>query len=189
MDTEYTDPVLRNYIVGAALLLSGCASCPACPTCPTPPPCPECPTAVDHAQSLDRTWFVLRAIDGDTLVVRLEGGEIERKETVRLLNVNTPEKNQPGFGEAREALKTLVRGGEVKLECEDPLVEKRDGFGRLLAYVIADGVNVNVELVRRGWSRLYIKYGKRRLHDEFAAAEAEARAAGRGLWGLQPTPQ
>jgi len=128
---------------------------------------------------------VLRVIDGDTLVARLEGAEIERKETVRLLNVNTPENGQPGFDEATEALKSLVRGGTVALEYEKPLAEKRDGFGRLLAYVIADGDNVNLEIVRQGWSKLYTKYGKGRLHAEFEAAEREARDAKRGLWGME----
>jgi micrococcal nuclease len=127
---------------------------------------------------------VLRVIDGDTLVARLEGAEVERKETIRLLNVNTPEKDQPGFGEASEALKALVRGGTIALEFAEPNVEKRDGFGRLLAFVLADGKNVNVEMMRQGWTKLYTKYGKGRLHERFVAAEAEARDAKRGLWGM-----
>jgi micrococcal nuclease len=132
---------------------------------------------------------VLKAKDGDTLVARLEGGPTERIETIRLLNVNTPEKNQPGFVDATEALKYLVRGGTVDLEYEKPGVEKRDGLGRLLAYVIADGVNVNLELVRQGWSPYYTKYGKGRLRAEFEAAEREARAARRGLWAEDRTSQ
>lgn len=74
------------------------------------------------------------------------------------------------------------RGGRIGLEFEKPGVEKRDGFGRLLAYVIAGGVNVNLELVRQGWSAYYTKYGKGRLRAEFEAAEREARTARRGLW-------
>jgi micrococcal nuclease len=127
----------------------------------------------------------MRVIDGDTLVARLEGSDVERKETIRLLNVNTPEKSQPGFDEASEALKTLVRGGTIELEFAEPNVEKRDGFGRLLAFVIADGKNVNVEIMRQGWSKLYTKYGKGRLHEQFVTAEAEARDARRGLWGME----
>ena len=65
----------------------------------------------------------------------------------------------------------------------------RDGFGRLLAYVIAEGVNVNLELVRQGWSKYYTKYGKGRLQQEFEAAEAEARAGGLGLWGMVGGPR
>jgi len=49
--------------------------------------------------------------------------------------------------------------------------------------VIADGVNVNIEMMRTGWSKLYTKYGE----GKYAAvrkAEEEARREGRGLWRL-----
>lgn len=42
---------------------------------------------------------------------------------------------------------------------------------------------VNVELVRLGWSAYVTKYGRGRLAEQFEAAEKEARAAKRGLWG------
>ena len=178
----------RSLALAAALLaaaiLAGCAAAPPCPACAPCPACPACP-AVAEKPSAPSAWFVLRVIDGDTLVARLEGGAVERKETIRLLNVNTPEKEQPGFAEAAEALKALVRGGTITLEFAAPDVESRDGFGRLLAFVFADGVNVNVEMVRLGWSKLYTKYGKGRLHAQLVAAEAEARAARRGLWALE----
>ena len=161
-----------------------CASAPPCPACAPCPACPTCPTALEKPTA-PPAWFVVRVKDGDTLVAKLEGGEIERQETIRLLNINTPEKDMPGWAEATEALKTLVRGGTVTFEYENPIAEKRDGFGRLLAFVIADGVNVNVEMTRQGWSKLYTKYGKGRLHDAFVAAEAEARDAKRGLWGME----
>jgi len=131
------------------------------------------------------TWFVTKVKDGDTLVARLEGAGVERQETIRLLNINTPEKDMPGHDEAAEALKGLVRGGTISLEFAEPNVEKRDGFGRLLAFVFADGVNVNLEMTRLGWSKLYTKYGKGRLHEQFVAAEADARAAKRGLWAME----
>ena len=175
---------LVTFIVAIAALLSSCASAPPCPACAPCPECPACPTAAEKP-STPTTWFVLKVIDGDTLVARLEGGDVERKETIRLLNVNTPEKDQPGFDEASEALKSLVRGGTIALEFAEPNVEKRDGFGRLLAFVFADGVNVNVEIVRLGWSKLYTKYGKGRLHELFVAAEKEAREAKKGLWGME----
>jgi len=169
-------------LLAAALLSGGCAPCPACPSCPA---CEDCAASKPEASSIDQRWFVLRVKDGDTLVARLEAGPTDRTETVRLLNVNTPEKDQPLWAEATEALKTLVRGGYVELEFQAVGVEKRDGFGRLLAYVIADGANVNLELVRQGWSPYYTRYGKGRLRAQFEAAEAEARATGRGLWGLK----
>jgi len=166
--------------------LAACAPTQPCPTCPACPACPECPEADGPAE--DRTppneWFVLHVTDGDTLVARLEGARIERKETIRLLNIDTPEKGEPGFDEATEALKYLVRGARIRLEFENPNAEKRDGFGRLLAYVIVNGENVNVEMVRMGWSRFYTKYGRGRLAAAFEKAESEARAQGKGLWAF-----
>lgn len=74
----------------------------------------------------------------------------------------------------------------VRIERDDPK-EIRDRYDRYLAYVFVqkDGVwvNYNVECVRAGMSPYFMKYGySRRFHDEFVAAEAEARAARRGIW-------
>jgi micrococcal nuclease len=165
-------------VVAVGAILFSCGSAQPCPVCPT------CPTAAKEPAG-PATWFVTKVKDGDTLVARLEGGEVERNETIRLVNINTPEHDQPGFSEATEALKALVRGGTISLEFAEPNVERRDGFGRLLAFVIADGVNVNVEMMREGWTKLYTKYGKGRLHEQFVAAEADARATRRGLWAME----
>jgi endonuclease YncB( thermonuclease family) len=167
----------------ATFLLSACASCPACPNCATCPPCPACPPCEEKAGKADsHTWFVYRVIDGDTIVVLQEAPE--RKETVRLLNINTPERKATGFEEAREALKYLVRGGYVTLAFDKPGVEKRDGFGRLLAYVIVKETNANIEIVRQGWSKFYTKYGRGRFSEQFKHAEKEAKDNHRGLWGM-----
>jgi endonuclease YncB( thermonuclease family) len=74
----------------------------------------------------------------------------------------------------------------VRLERDTP-GQIHDYYGRYLAYVFAkkDGkwVNYNLEAVRAGMTPYFTKYGySRRFHDEFVAAEAEARAAKRGIW-------
>jgi ankyrin repeat protein len=51
--------------------------------------------------------------------------------------------------------------------------------GRLLAYLFADGKNVNVEMVRRGWSRFDTRWGEGRFAPAFRAAEREAERAER----------
>ena len=93
---------------------------------------------------------VLEVTDGDTIVVRLAGGEVER---VRYIGVDTPEStpDQPleCFGhEAAEANRRLVCGRTVVLL---PGVERRDDYGRLLAWVWAGRVEVNAFLLRRGY--------------------------------------
>src|SRR4051812_47915545 len=94
---------------------------------------------------------VQRVVDGDTIVVRVDG----RSERVRYIGMDTPESVKPGtpaqcFAKAASAEnKKLVQGQRVKLV---PDAEARDRYGRLLAYVYRqrDGLFVNAELVRRG---------------------------------------
>lgn len=74
----------------------------------------------------------------------------------------------------------------VRLERDHP-AEIRDRFNRYLAYVFVEKngtwQNYNVEAVRAGMSPYFTKYGfSRRFHDDFMAAEAEAKAARRGIW-------
>lgn len=130
---------------------------------------------------------VLRVVDGDTLLVRTAEGE----ERVRLLCINTSEsvhpdkaKNEPLGKAASEFTKARLEGAQVRLEPELNGDEK-DRYGRRLAYVIVDGMNFNLELVRQGLSAYETKYGKsRRYHDRFVAAEREAREQKLGIWGV-----
>lgn len=126
---------------------------------------------------------VLYVIDGDTLDVDCGSG----RERVRLLRIDTPEREEPGYAEARAALERLVAGHDVDLVFEEPGRPARGDHGRLLAYVFAGDTNLNVELVRLGWSEFWTRYGEGRFAGSFESAEAEARAAGRGLWGKRFT--
>lgn len=74
----------------------------------------------------------------------------------------------------------------VRLERDHPR-EVRDYYNRYLAYVIVTRAgkeqNYAIECVRAGFAPYFTKYGySRRFHDQFVAAEAEARAAHRGIW-------
>ena len=125
---------------------------------------------------------VVHVNDGDTIDVRI-GDRIER---VRYIGMDAPEIPHYGVGGARagEAAsrlnQSLVGRRHVRLELD---VERRDHYGRLLAYVWVGGTMVNLELVRFGYARVLTIPPNRRYARAFAAAEAAARAAGRGLWG------
>lgn len=131
--------------------------------------------------SPDRTYVVERVIDGDTLLLR--GGE-----RVRLLGVDTPETVHPRipvepFGpEASRYTERRVEGKTVRLGFDK---ERRDRYGRLLAYVYVEGSLLNEELIREGYSEAQLEYpysnAMKRL---FREAEAEARAANRGVWSV-----
>jgi len=118
-----------------------------------------------------------RVVDGDTVDVRI-GGRVER---VRLIGVDAPELGQGEWGErAREALRRWVEGRAVRLERD---VAERDRYGRVLAYVWADGRLVNEELLREGVAMLYTVPPNVRHVERLRRAQEEARAAGRGVWG------
>ena len=116
---------------------------------------------------------VTRVIDGDTLVV-------ESGERVRLFSIDTPEKDEECFEEARQVLRGLVLNKKIRLEAGEP---NKDRFGRLLRWVFVGEENINLEMVRRGLARVYI-FDESRFKEELKLAEENAKEEGIGcLWG------
>ena len=113
---------------------------------------------------------VTRVVDGDTVDVVCPAF----RERVRLLRIDTPERGQPGSSEAADALAALIAGRNVYLVYETPGEPARGGYGRLLAYLVADGRNLNVEMVRRGHSPFWTRYGEGRFAPAFRQAASEA---------------
>ena len=109
---------------------------------------------------------VIRAVDGDTLKVLLNGAT----ETVRLIGVDTPESVHPtkpveeGSLEASVYTKQLV--GKTVLLTYDK--NKRDFYQRILAYVWIDteeGLDCwNTRLIKEGYGVLYDKYKFSKIH-------------------------
>jgi micrococcal nuclease len=125
---------------------------------------------------------VSRVVDGDTFEVEVEGAT----DDVRLIGVDTPETVKPGepvecFGpQASDFAHRLLEGETVRLEFDR---ERRDVYDRLLAYAYLDGRFVNAELVREGYARTLEIEPNTRHAEQLARLEADAGAAGRGLWG------
>ncbi|MFH1913566.1 MAG: thermonuclease family protein [Pseudomonadota bacterium] len=127
---------------------------------------------------------LVRVIDGDSLVVELAG----RREEVRLIGIDAPEGRQEYGARARREVMELCRGQGLRLEFD---VERRDRYGRLLAYVFVGERMLNEELLRAGLA-LVLPIRPNTTHaGRLARAEAEAREAGQGFWaqgGLKLTP-
>ncbi|HET7416638.1 MAG TPA: thermonuclease family protein [Solirubrobacterales bacterium] len=127
--------------------------------------------------------YVRRAVDGDTIEVRLAGGEVE---DVRYIGIDTPETVKPDtpvqcFGpQAHRFNARLVAHRRVRLVFG---VERRDVYGRLLAYVYRGDRFVNAELARRGFARTLEIAPNDRLARRFERLQQAAARAGRGLWG------
>jgi micrococcal nuclease len=126
--------------------------------------------------------YVLRAVDGDTIEVRLDG----HREDVRYIGVDTPETVKPGtpvqcFGpQAHRFNARLVGRRRVRLVFG---VERRDVYGRLLAYVYLGDRFVNAELARRGLARTLTIPPNDRFAGRFKRLQMAAARVGRGLWG------
>ena len=134
---------------------------------------------------------VTHVVDGDTIDVRLPGGD---EDTVRYIGIDTPETVKPdtpvqcGGPEAHDANERLVGGRSVTLRFD---AEHRDVYGRLLAYVYlprppGQPLFVNAELVRQGLARTLTIPPNDSFASLFARLAARAGAAGRGLWGRCP---
>lgn len=130
------------------------------------------------------TRLVIRVIDGDT--IELQGGT-----RVRYIGIDTPESVDPRkpvecFGvEAKKKNEELVLGKRVRLEKD---VSETDRYGRLVRYAYADGIFVNLELVKAGFAHSYTYPPDVKYQDQFVAAQKEAREAGRGLWTACASP-
>ena len=110
--------------------------------------------------------------DGDTLRVLVRGREME----VRLADIDAPERDQPHGWQSKLALIDLVRGQHIVLVPRDV-----DQYGRIVAQVWVNDLDINRELVRRGAAWFYPEYAE---SDALYAEEQGARRAKAGLWAL-----
>lgn len=116
------------------------------------------------------TARVEAVVDGDTLVVETESGP----RRVRLFGIDAPEAGQRHGGEARDTLAALVLDKVVELQVVDT-----DRYGRTVARVTRDGVDISLVMVQSG------RAWHSRRHDpraELREAEEAARRGRRGLW-------
>ena len=129
-----------------------------------------------------RRGVVIEVIDGDTIVVALDGGSTE---TVRLIGVDTPETVHPDRPvechgpEASSFTRDALENKRVELEFD---ATRRDVYGRLLAYVHVDGRRFNDEILATGNGRLLVIEPNLRHGRTLLDRELEAERAGRGLW-------
>lgn len=124
--------------------------------------------ALPAAYAEDR---VAKVLDGDTLIV--SNGEVRK--TLRLANIDAPEKDQEFGDKATEKLTQLCNGKDVNYRTVDI-----DKYGRTVADVVCNGVDVNREMVRLGLAWVYTKYNR---DPSLVEVEQASKAAKEGLWG------
>lgn len=139
------------------------------------------------APAEDGTARVAAVLDGDS--VRLASGE-----EVRYLGIDSPEvaregmRAEPLAARAEALNRELVLGKRVSLRLGE---ERRDRYGRLLAYVfLRDGTFVNGVLVENGLAWVYSKRPNLAMRGRLVALQREAMKKKRGLWARpRPAPE
>ena len=138
---------------------------------------------------------IVRAVDGDTAVVKVDGQE----KRVRFLGVDTPETVHPNkpvqfYGkEASNFTKESLNGKRVWLEYDS---NPQDRYGRHLAYIwLKNPKTINESAIREnmfnaklllgGYAKVMIIRPNKRYETEFKKFQEEAKQSKRGLWAGQ----
>jgi micrococcal nuclease len=103
--------------------------------------------------------FVERIIDGDTIETDIGN--------VRLLGINTPEKGERYYEEAKSFLENEVLNKNVTLEF---IGDKQDKYRRTLAYIFLGNENINIKVVEEGFANYYFYDGRDKYSDELEEA-------------------
>jgi len=129
---------------------------------------------------------VTRVVDGDTITLKIPH-QREDHVTVRLANIDAPERAQRFGQESTHYLASLILNKTVRVE-----YSKADFFGRIIGTVyLMSGdsgslCHINRILLAEGYAWHYRKYSS---SAELADVEMQARARRKGLWKeARPVP-
>lgn len=136
---------------------------------------------VDGYKSFISSWHDVKKInsihDGDTINVINENG---KKVKIRFYGIDAPEIKQDYGKKSRDCLVDLLKDKNISYAIED-----KDKYGRIVATIYADNININYEMVKKGCAWSYFQYSKS-IRNEFAQLKAKYNKI--GLWS-QDNPQ
>ncbi|RJQ55730.1 MAG: nuclease [Nitrospiraceae bacterium] len=130
---------------------------------------------------------VTKVSDGDTVTIRPFTGKLFK---CRLYGIDAPEvshNGKPGQPHGRAAEREL--GNLVLHSTVDIILTGDSSYDREICILKKNGLEINREMVKRGYAWAYLQYLKRPYASEYIEAENEARKMRRGLWQeTNPTP-
>jgi endonuclease YncB( thermonuclease family) len=112
----------------------------------------------------------IRIVDGDT-IKGIVGG---KKITVRLVEIDAPEMDQPFGVESKKFLKNLIEDKKVTL-----ISEGKDRYDRTLGELFVNKKNINETMVKSGFAWVYDRYVKNLLLYSY---QDEAKSKNLGIW-------
>ena len=93
----------------------------------------------------DASGLCYHVVDGDTI-------DVDNVGRIRFVGINTPERDQYGYQEAKDFVKKACLGKEVYLDIDD--AKHYDKYGRVLAVVYINGTNINAALLKGGYAEV-----------------------------------
>ena len=96
-------------------------------------------------KNYEASGYCSYVVDGDTI-------DVDGVGRIRLVGVNTPERGQPGYQEAKDFVSSLCLGKTVGLDIDD--AKHYDKYGRVLSVVYSGDINVNAELIKKGYAEV-----------------------------------
>lgn len=136
------------------------------------------------AQSATLVGKVVAVADGDTITV-LDNTNTQYK--IRLAGIDAPEKKQPFGNVSKKSLSDMVYDKQVSVD-----YNKQDRYGRTVGKVIVNGVDANLEQVKRGLAWFYKKYQNEQPFEDrlnYLHAQESAEKSKVGLWvDVAPIP-
>ncbi|MEO6421456.1 MAG: thermonuclease family protein [Candidatus Nitrotoga sp.] len=120
---------------------------------------------------------VIVVMDGDTVLILRDNMRIK----VRLAEIDAPENAQAFGEESKQSLAELVLNKQVHVDSQAV-----DDYGRLVALIKVDELNVNYEQVQRGMAWVYSRFNRSEV---LLGLQNRAMKARRGLWAqTDPIP-
>ncbi|MEE9555147.1 MAG: thermonuclease family protein, partial [candidate division Zixibacteria bacterium] len=121
---------------------------------------------------------VMHVIDGDSFI-------LSDSSRARLIGLDTPEKGQPIFKEAKLFAESVLTGASIRLEYD---LEPYDTYGRRLVYLFLDSISYNELVLQKGLASVYLFPQNRKHVDKLIEAQKMAREAKVGIWSLPESP-
>lgn len=134
-------------------------------------------TASEACRAEQIKGTIVAVTDGDTVtLLNLDHKQIR----IRLMGIDAPEKRQPYGNVCRKMLSDLIYTKEVVAD-----YNKADYFGRLIAKLTINGVDVNLRQISKGCAWHYKRYASEQSdkdREAYSAAEVQARKDKIRIW-------
>lgn len=129
---------------------------------------------------------LVSTVDGDTAKFNYDG----KTESFRFLLIDTPETKHPRIGKEPYGQEASDRTAELlntaaNIEVEFDVGQKKDKYGRYLAYIYVDGEMLNNILVREGLAKVgYVYPPNTRYLSELEDSQDKAKSEQIGIWSI-----